>query len=81
MIARGLTVGLLQENCYVLGCEKTKQGVIIDPGDNAPAILNIVKEMGITVDKIINTHAHFDHVMAVDPIRQETGAKILFASG
>jgi len=70
----GLTVGLLEENCYILGCDVTGRAVIIDPGDNPRAILQQVEKMGLTVEKIINTHAHFDHVMAVDPIRQATGA-------
>ncbi len=70
----GLTVGLLEENCYILGCDVTGLGVIVDPGDNPRAILNQVEKMGLTIEKIINTHAHFDHVMAVDPIRRVTGA-------
>ncbi|MFZ1754489.1 MAG: MBL fold metallo-hydrolase [Caldilineaceae bacterium] len=70
----GLTVGLLEENCYILGCDVTGRGVIVDPGDNPRAILKEVEKMGLTIEKIINTHAHFDHVMAVDPIRQATGA-------
>lgn len=74
MIVKGLTVGLFQENCYILGCEETREGVIIDPGDNARAILKLVQQEGLTITKIINTHAHLDHVMAVDPIRAVTGA-------
>jgi glyoxylase-like metal-dependent hydrolase (beta-lactamase superfamily II) len=74
MIVKGITVGLLQENCYILGCETTHAAVIIDPGDNARAILKLVRDSGLTVDKIINTHAHLDHVMAVDEIRTVTGA-------
>ncbi len=74
MIVKGLTVGLFQENCYILGCETTREGVIIDPGDNARAILKLVQQDGLTITKIINTHAHLDHVMAVDPIRAATGA-------
>jgi hydroxyacylglutathione hydrolase len=74
MIVKGLTVGLFQENCYILGCESTLQGVIIDPGDNARAILKVVQQEGLTITKIINTHAHLDHVMAVDAIRATTGA-------
>ena len=74
MIVIGLTVGLLQENCYIAGCEETKLAAVIDPGDNADAILQAVEENGLQVDKIINTHAHLDHVMAVDEIRQATGA-------
>ena len=75
MIVKGLTVGLFQENCYILGCEETHEGVIIDPGDNARAILKLVQQNGLTITKIINTHAHLDHVMAVDPIRAATGAR------
>jgi glyoxylase-like metal-dependent hydrolase (beta-lactamase superfamily II) len=74
MIVKGLTVGLLQENCYVLGCEKTLKGVIIDPGDNARGILRVVQQEGLTIERIINTHAHFDHVMAVNAIRTATKA-------
>ena len=74
MVAKGLTVGLLQENCYVLGCEETRSGVIVDPGDNAQAILRLVTEMELTIEKIINTHAHFDHVLAVNEVKEQTGA-------
>ncbi|MEZ4621749.1 MAG: MBL fold metallo-hydrolase [Caldilineaceae bacterium] len=74
MIAQGLTVGLLQENCYIVGCEKTHRGVIIDPGDNARGILRQVQQMGLTIEKIINTHAHFDHVLAVNAVKAATGA-------
>ena len=75
MIVKGLTVGLFQENCFLLGCEETREGVIIDPGDNARAILKLVQQDGLTITKIINTHAHLDHVMAVDAIRAATGAR------
>jgi len=74
MIVKGLTVGLLQENCYILGCEVTRKGVIIDPGDNGRAILKVVAQQGLKIEKIINTHAHFDHVMAVNTVRAATGA-------
>lgn len=74
MLVSSLTVGLLQENCYLLGCEETLCGVIIDPGDSAHAILNEANELGLTIEKIINTHAHFDHVMAVDAVRAATNA-------
>lgn len=74
MIVTGLTVGLLQENCYILGCEKTGIGVIIDPGDSPRAILHAVQDAGLTVERIINTHAHLDHVLAVDAIRRATAA-------
>ncbi len=74
MIVTGLTVGLLQENCYILGCETTRRAVIIDPGDNPRAILRAVRDEGLTVERIINTHAHLDHVLAVDAIRRHRRA-------
>ncbi len=70
----GITVGLLQENCYVFGCTQTRKGVVIDPGDNVRAILRLIEESGLTVEKIINTHAHLDHVMAVNGVKAATGA-------
>ena len=75
MIVKGLTVGLLQENCYIFGCSRTRHGVIIDPGDNARAILRVVEQQGLKIDRIINTHAHFDHVLAVNQIKAATGAR------
>lgn len=74
MLLKGLTVGLLQENCYILGCESTRQGVVIDPGDNGRAILKVIQQSGLTITAVINTHAHMDHVMAVDAVRDATGA-------
>ena len=74
MLVSGLTVGLLQENCYILGCEETKRGVIIDPGDSAREITAAVQEMELTIEKIINTHAHFDHVLAVNSLLAATAA-------
>jgi glyoxylase-like metal-dependent hydrolase (beta-lactamase superfamily II) len=74
MILKGITVGLLQENCYILGCERTQRAVVIDPGDNAPAILQLARQSGVTIEKIINTHAHLDHVLAVNEVKAATGA-------
>lgn len=74
MIVKALTVGLLQENCYILGCEATLKGVIIDPGDNARGIMRVVQQEGLTIEKIINTHAHFDHVLAVNAVKAATKA-------
>ena len=74
MIIKGITVGLYQENCYIVGCEETRQAVAIDPGDNAAAILRLAEQAGVEIVKIINTHAHLDHVMAVNQIKAVTGA-------
>lgn len=70
-------MGALQTNCYMLGCEKTKEAVIIDPGDNIDKILKALKDNGLTLKYIINTHAHFDHVGGNAALKKETGAKIV----
>ncbi|MEA3335200.1 MAG: MBL fold metallo-hydrolase [Chloroflexota bacterium] len=74
MILESLSVGMLQVNCYILGCEQTNQGVIIDPGGNASGILNLVNQLGLSIVSIPNTHAHFDHILAVDEVKAATGA-------
>lgn len=76
MIVRQLPVGPIQTNCYIAGCEETKEGVIIDPGDEAGRILAQVKELGLTIKYILNTHAHFDHILANGPLVEATGAPL-----
>lgn len=73
-IVKGITVGLFQENCYLFGCAATRSAVLIDPGDNARAILRLVQKSDVVVERIVNTHAHLDHVMAVNAVKAATGA-------
>jgi glyoxylase-like metal-dependent hydrolase (beta-lactamase superfamily II) len=71
-----LPVGSIQTNCYIAGCEETGEGVVIDPGDEAERILAEVKRLGLTIKHILNTHAHFDHIMANGPLVKATGAPL-----
>jgi hydroxyacylglutathione hydrolase len=64
MIVKGLVVGPIAANCYVIGDEETGDGAIIDPGDDAWNILQVVEETGLTIRLIIATHGHFDHSAA-----------------
>ncbi len=77
MIIRQLAVGPLQANCFIVGCERTRQAAVIDPGDEADRILFALAERGLTVSHILNTHGHFDHVGANRRLKQSTGAPIL----
>jgi len=77
MLIRKLTVGPLEENCYIIGDEKTKEAIVIDPGDEPDRIIEVIKEEGLNVKAIICTHAHFDHIGAVGDIKRERGANVL----
>ncbi len=76
MIVKILPVGPLQTNCYVVGCEKTRLAAVIDPGDEAERILEVIQGSGLTVTHVLLTHAHFDHIAAVDEVMQATGAPL-----
>ncbi len=76
MIQKGLTVGLLEVNCYILGDEKTKEAVVIDPGGDEDDILEALKNAELNLKYIIDTHGHFDHVDANQPLKKATGAQI-----
>ncbi len=64
-----LVVGALQVNCFLLVDKTTREAYLIDPGDNASLILRLVERSGVRVTRIINTHAHFDHVLAVPDVQ------------
>ncbi len=69
-----LTLGMVQTNCYIVGDTDSGLAVVIDPADDAPAILRAVEARQWTVARILATHAHFDHVLGADDLRQSTGA-------
>jgi hydroxyacylglutathione hydrolase len=77
VIIKTLAVGPIMANCYIVGCENTKEAVVIDPGDEADKILMALAESQLTVKYIINTHGHFDHVGANKKMKEATGAEIL----
>jgi len=77
MLLSRLVVGPLQVNCFILADEKTKEAVVIDPGDDAADILKLINEKALKVKYIVNTHGHFDHVGANRAVKEATGAEIL----
>jgi hydroxyacylglutathione hydrolase len=76
MIHEILPVGMLQCNCSIFGDEQTRDAIVIDPGDNIPEILEIVKRHGLTVKAIVITHAHFDHIGGAHKLGAATGAPV-----
>ena len=75
MQIKTIKVGSLQTNCYILIDEKSKQAIIIDPGDEAYKILPEIK--GLKVPYVVITHGHPDHFGAVDDVLQATKAKLM----
>jgi glyoxylase-like metal-dependent hydrolase (beta-lactamase superfamily II) len=76
MDVRMLTVGPVQENCFLARREGSDRAVLVDPGDEADRILHAVDELKVGVDAILLTHTHFDHVGAVAPVARATGAPV-----
>jgi hydroxyacylglutathione hydrolase len=76
MDVRMFTVGLVQENCFIVRRDGAGSALIVDPGDEAPRILHAVEELGVSVEAILVTHCHFDHVGAVAPVAEATGAPV-----
>jgi len=76
LIIKQLPLGQIQTNCYIVGCQKTREGVIIDPGDEAAKILAEVESAGLSIKYVLNTHAHFDHILANGDVVRATGAPL-----
>jgi hydroxyacylglutathione hydrolase len=72
-----LVVGPIQANCYVLGCERTKEAAVIDPGGDVDKILMTLAKDKLRVGYIINTHGHFDHTGDNKRLKEVTGAKLV----
>jgi glyoxylase-like metal-dependent hydrolase (beta-lactamase superfamily II) len=74
MDARCLTVGPVQENCWIVRRDGSDRALVVDPGDEAPRIEAALR--GLTVEAILLTHTHFDHVGAVALLARATGAPV-----
>ena len=76
MDVRMLTVGPVGENCFLFRAEGSERALIVDPGEEAPRILKLVDELRVSVEGILLTHTHFDHIGAVAPVAAATGAPV-----
>lgn len=72
-----MEVGQLGANCYIVYCEKTLKGAVIDPGGNGKDIIAQLKAKQIELIYIFNTHGHADHITANDEVKEATGAPVL----
>ena len=82
MDAQLLTVGPIQENCYLVRADAdARRAVLVDPGEEAPRLLAALEAAGATLDGILVTHCHFDHIGAVAPVARATGAEVWCPAG
>jgi hydroxyacylglutathione hydrolase len=70
------TVGPVQENCFLARADGCDRAVFVDPGEEAPRLLQAIESAGVTLEAILLTHTHFDHVGAVAPLARATGAPV-----
>ena len=76
MKVHSLVVGELGVNCYIVACEKTKEAIVIDPGDAPDRILQYIEAEHLNIKYVVNTHGHADHIGANDAIVEATGAAL-----
>jgi len=76
MIHEILPVGALQCNCSIFGDEQSREGLVVDPGDEVAEILAIIARHGLKVKAIVITHAHIDHIGGAQKLKRATGAPV-----
>jgi hydroxyacylglutathione hydrolase len=72
----GRAMGAMGANCYIFSCPETKKAAVVDPGADAKRLQRWILEKGYEVEYILLTHGHFDHIGAVDELREFTKAKV-----
>src|SRR5260370_23404626 len=78
MIIEQITVTAFQQHTRILGCEKTRSAICIDPGDDSAQIVEAIDKHDLNLDAIALTHAHLDHVGGVSTLKKlKPGAKII----
>jgi hydroxyacylglutathione hydrolase len=76
MILETRAVEPFMKNGYVLGCEKTREGIVIDPGDDVDLLLEAVEDHGLAIRYILLTHAHMDHITGVGRAKSALAAPV-----
>ncbi|KJS17310.1 MAG: beta-lactamase [Peptococcaceae bacterium BRH_c4b] len=81
MIFEGFSVGPMDNNCYIIGCEETREAAVVDPGAEGGRILKRLESLNLKCGYIILTHGHVDHIGALQQVQQSTGALVLIHTG
>ena len=76
MDVRMFTVGPVAENCFIFRRDGAQDALVVDPGDEADRLIQAIDALDLKVEAILVTHCHFDHVGAVAPLAEHTGAPV-----
>lgn len=77
MLIETFEVGVFAENCYLVGCEESLEGIVIDPGDEINRVLRRIQEVRLIIKYILLTHAHIDHVKELNAFKKEISVPVL----
>ena len=77
MLVEQMLVGPMAVFSYIVGCEKKKEGLVIDPAGSENKILSRADDMGLTIRYVVNTHGHADHTCGNRAILSKTGANLV----
>ena len=77
MIIKQLEVGMMDNFCYVVGCETTRKAMAIDPGSEVDLIMSEAQKADLVIEMIVNTHTHGDHTAGNDRLKSLTGAPVI----
>lgn len=77
MIVKQMEVGRMAVFAYLVGCDKTKEALVIDPAGDEDRILQEATKKGLQIRYIVNTHSHVDHILGNRRMKDVTGAKII----
>lgn len=76
VVVRSFTGGVFAENTWLVSCVRTGAGILVDPGAATPDALAAARAAGVTIEQIVLTHAHLDHVEGIPLARRELGADV-----
>jgi glyoxylase-like metal-dependent hydrolase (beta-lactamase superfamily II) len=76
MILHTIPAGMNQTNCYVVGCEETSRGAVIDPGGEGKRLVREIQDTDLDIKYVLITHAHFDHIGGIADVVEATGARL-----
>ena len=74
MKIRKFVLGVYEENAYLISDDESHESIVIDPGENPVQIIEVIESENLSVNYILNTHAHIDHVLGVNAVKEATNA-------